>query len=78
MKSLISLICLSITTLCTAGLADKKLDIYWIDSEGGGSTLIVTPEVEYVRIDTCNPGERDTKRILHRGAPGPERRGWPS
>ena len=65
MKSLISLICLSITTLCTAGFADKKLDIYWIDSEGGGSTLIVTPEGESVLIDTGNPGGRDPQRILH-------------
>ena len=23
--------------------ADQSLDIYWVDSEGGGSTLIVTP-----------------------------------
>ena len=26
-----------------AGSADQRLDVYWIDSEGGGSTLIVTP-----------------------------------
>ena len=40
-----------------------NLDIYWIDSEGGGSTLIVTPEGESVLIDTGNPGERDAARI---------------
>jgi competence protein ComEC len=54
--------------LCTpafAGSADKQLDIYWIDSEGGGSTLIVTPAGESVLIDTGNPGGRDAKRILH-------------
>ncbi len=39
------------------------LDIYWIDSEGGGSTLIVTPEGESVLVDTGNPGERDSARI---------------
>jgi beta-lactamase superfamily II metal-dependent hydrolase len=39
------------------------LDIYWIDSEGGGSTLIVTPEGESVLVDAGNPGERDSARI---------------
>src|SRR5436189_3544017 len=46
-----------------AGQKDKTLDIYWIDSEGGGSTLIVTPTDESVLIDTGNPGGRDSKRI---------------
>src|SRR5687767_6982256 len=43
--------------------ADKTLDIYWIDSEGGGSTLIVTPAGESVLIDSGNPGGRDSARI---------------
>ena len=46
-----------------AGPADKRLDVYWIDSEGGGSTLVVTPAGESVLIDTGNPGGRDPKRI---------------
>src|SRR5712692_10690792 len=46
-----------------AGKADKTLDIYWIDSEGGGSTLIVTPMDESVLIDSGNPGGRDAGRI---------------
>ncbi|HTG44960.1 MAG TPA: MBL fold metallo-hydrolase [Verrucomicrobiae bacterium] len=46
-----------------AGKADKTLDIYWIDSEGGGSTLIVTPTDEAILIDTGNPGGRDSGRI---------------
>lgn len=45
--------------------AGKTLDIYWIDSEGGGSTLIVTPAGESVLIDTGNPGGRDPARIHH-------------
>ena len=50
--------------LCaTAGMADKTLDFYWIDSEGGGSTLIVTPAGESVLIDSGNPGGRDSGRI---------------
>ena len=48
---------------CAACADDKTLDIYWIDSEGGGSTLIVTPEGESVLIDTGNPGGRDAARI---------------
>jgi len=47
--------------------ADQKtrtLDFYWIDSEGGGSTLIVTPAGESVLIDTGNPGGRDATRIV--------------
>jgi competence protein ComEC len=50
-----------------AARADQKtgtLDIYWIDSEGGGSTLIVTPANESVLIDTGNPGGRDPSRIV--------------
>jgi competence protein ComEC len=50
-----------------ADSADRKLDIYWIDSEGGGSTLIVTPQNESVLIDSGNPGGRDAHRI-HRVA----------
>ena len=42
----------------------KTLDVYWVDSEGGGSTLIVTPAGESVLIDTGNPGGRDPGRII--------------
>jgi competence protein ComEC len=42
----------------------KTLDVTWIDSEGGGSTLIVTPAGESVLIDTGNPGGRDPARIV--------------
>ena len=55
--------------LCALGALahakDKTLDIYWIDSEGGGSTLVVTPEGESLLIDAGNPGERDSGRIHH-------------
>jgi len=57
----------TLALLLGAGLsltaADKTLDIYWIDSEGGGSTLIVTPAGEAVLIDSGNPGPRDSGRI---------------
>ena len=47
-----------------AGPIDKTLDIYWVDVEGGGATLMVTPMGESVLIDTGNPGGRDPKRIF--------------
>jgi competence protein ComEC len=39
--------------------------MYWIDTEGGAATLIVTPAGESVLIDTGNPGGRDADRIYH-------------
>jgi len=42
----------------------RNLDIYWIDAEGGGATLIVSPSGESMLIDTGYPvGDRDAKRI---------------
>jgi beta-lactamase superfamily II metal-dependent hydrolase len=42
-----------------------SLGIHWIDSEGGGSTLLVTPAGESILIDSGNPGGRDAARIHH-------------
>jgi beta-lactamase superfamily II metal-dependent hydrolase len=39
------------------------LDLYFIDTEGGQATLIVTPAGESLLIDSGNPGTRDAKRI---------------
>ena len=52
---------LSASTL-RAGQSDKTLDIYWVDVEGGGGTLIVTAAGESVLIDSGNPGVRDSGR----------------
>lgn len=41
----------------------RGLDIYWVDTEGGAATLIVTPAGESVLIDCGNPGTRDAERI---------------
>src|SRR5260370_24168622 len=41
----------------------RGLDIYFIDTEGGAATLIVTPTGESVLIDCGNPGKRDAERI---------------
>ena len=45
--------------------ASPNLDIYWIDAEGGGSTLIVAPSGQAMLVDTANraPNDRDAKRI---------------
>ncbi|HXJ01656.1 MAG TPA: MBL fold metallo-hydrolase [Micropepsaceae bacterium] len=42
------------------------LRIYWIDVEGGASTLFVSPTGESLLFDTGNPGngDRDAKRIF--------------
>jgi competence protein ComEC len=55
---------LAVSALAFADQKTKTLDVYWIDSEGGGSTLIVTPANESVLIDSGNPGGRDPGRII--------------
>ncbi|HKQ39381.1 MAG TPA: MBL fold metallo-hydrolase [Verrucomicrobiae bacterium] len=50
--------------LTVLSLRGQSLDIYWIDSEGGGSTLIKTPAGEGILIDSGNPGGRDSGRIV--------------
>jgi beta-lactamase superfamily II metal-dependent hydrolase len=47
----------------TAAEPVRGLDIYFIDTEGGAATLIVTPDGESVLIACGNPGPRDPERI---------------
>jgi beta-lactamase superfamily II metal-dependent hydrolase len=47
-----------------AGEADRRLDVTWVDVEGGAATLIVTPAGESVLVDAGNPGPRDAQRIF--------------
>lgn len=54
----------SLPDTATAGSADGRLDIFWVDVEGGAATLIVTPQGESVLIDAGNPGRRDAQRIF--------------
>jgi competence protein ComEC len=42
----------------------KELDVYFIDVEGGQSTLFVTPSGQSLLVDTGWAGERDPGRIL--------------
>src|SRR3954463_3065626 len=57
-------IVLAAVSAAAAGPSDGRLDLYWIDVEGGASTLLVTPAGETVLIDTGNPGRRDPDRIV--------------
>src|SRR3954451_25399821 len=41
----------------------KPLTIYWVDVEGGGATLIVTPGGESILIDAGEDLDRDATRI---------------
>lgn len=60
-----SLLCLA-TTTSQADERDGRLDIYFIDVEGGAATLFVTPTGESMLIDSGYPdyGGRDRDRIL--------------
>jgi beta-lactamase superfamily II metal-dependent hydrolase len=42
---------------------DKRLEVYWVDVEGGAATLVVTPAGESILVDTGFPGGRDAGRI---------------
>jgi competence protein ComEC len=61
------MLCALLTCICTATFAQNKgkLQIYFIDVEGGQSTLFVTPTGESLLIDTGWPGNngRDADRI---------------
>jgi len=59
------LIALGLFTAAILTAQSRNLDIYWIDTEGGAATLIVTPSGQSLLADTGNPGpaDRDPKRI---------------
>ena len=63
-RSLLLTLALTLPSLPLAGQTDGNLDLYWIDSEGGGSTLMVTPAGESILIDTGNPEGRDPQRTV--------------
>lgn len=59
--------CLTGFVSALADEQNRRLDIYFIDVEGGAATLFVTPEGETLLIDSGYPdyGNRDRDRILH-------------
>jgi competence protein ComEC len=60
-----SLLLLGLTALSAAAqISSKTLQIYYVDTEGGQSTLFVAPSGETLLVDAGNPGGRDTDRIM--------------
>lgn len=61
-------VCVVVVLACCsvslASQADQRLDVYWVDAEGGAATLMVMPTGESVLVDTGNPGRRDAQRIF--------------
>lgn len=64
---LIGFALMSLLALSAPAPQTQRLDIYFIDVQGGAATLIVTPERESILIDTGWTGfdDRDPKRIEH-------------
>src|SRR4051812_7837550 len=55
-------------SVAAVGAEEKRgLEFWYVDTEGGAATLIVTPDGESVLIDCGNPGTRDAERI-HKAA----------
>src|SRR5262245_9343949 len=61
-----SIVALAALALAVGASAANTLDIYFIDVEGGQSTLIVTPAGQSLLVDTGWAGNngRDSSRIL--------------
>src|SRR5215472_3781026 len=51
------------TSLCAPAAADPSLEIYFIDVEGGQSTLVVTPGRHTLLIDTGWAGDGSGFRV---------------
>src|SRR6476469_166098 len=61
----LTLLCFVATVLSlSAQVRTGTLTIYYIDTEGGQSTLFVGPTGESLLVDTGNAGERDLGRIV--------------
>src|SRR5215831_6904098 len=52
-----------VAAVASAAEPARGLDIYFVDTEGGAATLIVSPAGESILIDCGNPGTRDADRI---------------
>ena len=65
-KTLSFLIAVAVTVSCASTRAQsrKGMDVYFIDVEGGQSTLIVSPSGQSLLVDTGWPGTRDADRII--------------
>jgi competence protein ComEC len=50
---------------CARAQESKPLNVYFIDVEGGQSTLLVTPSGQSLLVDAGWPGSRDADRIVN-------------
>jgi competence protein ComEC len=64
MKKFLFVLLTSSLLSISAHAVPRALDIYFIDVEGGASTLIVTPAGESILVDSGFAEERDAQRIL--------------
>lgn len=64
MCATVCLMLVFVVDFAMAGKKDGRLEIYWVDVEGGAATLIITHAGESILIDTGNPGHRDPDRIV--------------
>lgn len=63
--AMVTVLCLAVGVAGVIGQSRQKtLDIYYIDTEGGQSTLFVAPSGESLLVDTGNGGDRDLGRIV--------------
>ena len=53
-----------LSAVANAQPSTKTFDMYVVDTEGGHSTLYVSPSGETLLEDTGNPGTRDVDRIM--------------
>jgi competence protein ComEC len=62
----LALVLLALAPAVATHAQSNNLKIYWIDTEGGAATLIVTPLGQSLLADSGNPGneDRDAKRIF--------------
>jgi competence protein ComEC len=54
----------ALSAAAASGQVRKNLDVYFIDVEGGQSTLFVSPSGQTMLIDAGWPGTRDADRIM--------------
>jgi competence protein ComEC len=68
MRTRIAWMTFAFLALCFPALyaqtAAKPMTVYFIDTEGGHSTLFISPSGESLLEDTGSPGERDHNRIM--------------
>lgn len=66
-SAILALAILGCAASATAGAKDGRLDLYFIDVEGGAATLLITPAGESMLIDSGYPDNqgRDLNRIIH-------------